>query len=175
MHPAVPRHPSGVAGDRATTPRHVLVVDDEPSVRRLLNDLLTSEGYLVETASDGRDGLERAASAAYDVIVLDVMLPRMNGFDLCREVRRRGVDAPILMRAVFVPINIITEIAKPISLALRLFGNIFGGVVVVYLLTLAFRYFATLGGPVTSVSVIWVVLLAAWKVFDVFVIAQGVK
>ena len=79
-------------------------------------------------------------------------------------------DAPILMRAVFVPINIITEVAKPISLALRLFGNIFGGVVVVYLLTLAFRYFATLGGPVTSVSVIWVVLLALWKVFDVFVI-----
>ena len=79
-------------------------------------------------------------------------------------------DAPILMRVVFVPINVITEIAKPLSLALRLFGNIFGGVVVVYLLTLAFRYFATLGGPVSAVSVLPVVVLAGWKVFDVFVI-----
>src|SRR5207237_8495133 len=46
---------------------------------------------------DGAEGLERAASHAYDLIVLDVMLPRMNGFDLCREARRRGVEAPILM------------------------------------------------------------------------------
>ncbi len=79
-------------------------------------------------------------------------------------------DAPILMRAIFVPINVITEIAKPLSLALRLFGNIFGGVVVVYLLTLAFRYFATLGGPSSAVSILPVVVLAGWKVFDVFVI-----
>jgi F-type H+-transporting ATPase subunit a len=79
-------------------------------------------------------------------------------------------DAPMLMRIVFVPINVITEIAKPLSLALRLFGNIFGGVVVVYLLTLAFRYFATLGGPASAVSVLPVVVLAGWKVFDVFVI-----
>jgi len=50
-------------------------------------------------------------------------------------------DAPILMRIVFVPINVITEIAKPLSLALRLFGNIFGGVVVVYLLTLRLQVF----------------------------------
>jgi F-type H+-transporting ATPase subunit a len=79
-------------------------------------------------------------------------------------------DAPILMRVVFVPINVITEIAKPLSLALRLFGNIFGGVVVVYLLTLAFRYFATLGGPASAVSALPVIVLAGWKVFDVFVI-----
>lgn len=79
-------------------------------------------------------------------------------------------DAPILMRIVFVPINVITEIAKPLSLALRLFGNIFGGVVVVYLLTLAFRYFATLGGPASAASVLPVIVLAGWKVFDVFVI-----
>jgi F-type H+-transporting ATPase subunit a len=79
-------------------------------------------------------------------------------------------DAPIAMRIIFVPINVITEIAKPLSLALRLFGNIFGGVVVVYLLTLAFRYFATLGGPVSAASILPVIVLAGWKVFDVFVI-----
>ena len=79
-------------------------------------------------------------------------------------------DAPILMRVAFVPINVITEVAKPISLALRLFGNIFGGVVVVYLLALAFRYFATLGGPGSLVSILPAIVLPIWKIFDVFVI-----
>jgi two-component system alkaline phosphatase synthesis response regulator PhoP len=51
----------------------------------------------VDTASDGEAGLTQASSGTYDLIVLDVMLPRMNGFDVCREVRRRGVTTPILM------------------------------------------------------------------------------
>ena len=51
---------------------------------------LGSEGYSVETASDGEAGLARASHGGYDLIVLDVMLPRMNGFDVCREVRQRG-------------------------------------------------------------------------------------
>jgi two-component system alkaline phosphatase synthesis response regulator PhoP len=79
-----------------TTPR-VLVVEDEAGLRLTLGDRLSSEGYLVETASDGESGLERAAAGAHDVIVLDVMLPKINGFDVCRELRRRGVDTPILM------------------------------------------------------------------------------
>jgi DNA-binding response OmpR family regulator len=62
-----------------------------------LSDRLASEGYVVETASDGEAGLRSAASGAFDLIVLDVMLPRMNGFDVCREVRQRGVTTPILM------------------------------------------------------------------------------
>src|SRR5207249_10029492 len=60
-------------------------------------DRLTSEGYAVDTASDGAAGLARATSGGYDLIVLDVMLPRMNGFDVCRQVRQRGVTTPILM------------------------------------------------------------------------------
>lgn len=79
-------------------------------------------------------------------------------------------DAPMAMRIVFVPINIITEIAKPISLALRLFGNLFGGVVVVYLLTLAFTTFATSGGLLAAASPLWIGLLVIWKLFDVFLI-----
>ncbi len=75
----------------------VLLVEDEPGLRLTLTDRLTSEGYQVDTASDGEAGLQSASSGAYDLIVLDVMLPRLNGFDLCREVRRRGVDAPVLM------------------------------------------------------------------------------
>ena len=75
----------------------LLLVEDEAGLRLTLSDRLASEGYAVDTADDGEVGLDRAASGAYDVIVLDVMLPRMNGFDVCREVRRRGVTTPILM------------------------------------------------------------------------------
>jgi two-component system alkaline phosphatase synthesis response regulator PhoP len=78
------------------TPR-LLLVEDEAGLRLTLSDRLASEGYSVETASDGESGLDRAARGEYDLVVLDVMLPRMNGFDVCRELRRRGVETPILM------------------------------------------------------------------------------
>ena len=75
----------------------VLLVEDEAGLRLTLTDRLASEGYLVETAADGEAGLASATSGGYDLIVLDVMLPRMNGFDVCRAVRQRGVTTPILM------------------------------------------------------------------------------
>ena len=75
----------------------MLLVEDEAGLRLTLSDRLVSEGYSVETAADGEAGLAQAASGGYDLIVLDVMLPRMNGFDVCREVRQRGVTTPILM------------------------------------------------------------------------------
>ena len=80
----------------SASPR-VLLVEDEAGLRLTLSDRLVSEGYAVETAGDGEEGLAEAATGGYDLIVLDVMLPRMNGFDVCREVRRRGVSTPILM------------------------------------------------------------------------------
>jgi two-component system, OmpR family, alkaline phosphatase synthesis response regulator PhoP len=75
----------------------VLLVEDEPAVSMTVSDLLTGEGYDVETAGDGRTGLSRASNEPYDVIVLDVMLPGMNGFEVCRELRRMGKDMAILM------------------------------------------------------------------------------
>ncbi len=66
----------------------LLLVEDEAGLRLTLSDRLASEGYAVETASDGQSGFERAARGGYDLVVLDVMLPRMNGFDVCRELRR---------------------------------------------------------------------------------------
>jgi two-component system alkaline phosphatase synthesis response regulator PhoP len=78
------------------TPR-ILLVEDEAGLRLTLSDRLASEGYTVETASDGAAGLAGATSGAFDLIVLDVMLPLKNGFDVCREVRQRGVTTPILM------------------------------------------------------------------------------
>jgi two-component system alkaline phosphatase synthesis response regulator PhoP len=75
----------------------VLLVEDEPGVAMTLTDLLQGEGYDVETAADGKTGLARASSEAFDVLLLDVMLPGMNGFDVCRELRRVGKDVAILM------------------------------------------------------------------------------
>jgi two-component system alkaline phosphatase synthesis response regulator PhoP len=78
------------------TPR-ILLVEDEPGLLLTLSDLLTGEGYLVETAADGPTGLARALSEPFDLLVLDVMLPGKNGFEVCRELRQRGKDAAILM------------------------------------------------------------------------------
>jgi two-component system alkaline phosphatase synthesis response regulator PhoP len=75
----------------------ILLVEDEPGLVLTLTDRLTSEGYVIETASDGETGLERALGEAFDLIMLDVMLPRKNGFDLCRDLRQKNVQTPIIM------------------------------------------------------------------------------
>jgi two-component system, OmpR family, alkaline phosphatase synthesis response regulator PhoP len=75
----------------------ILLVEDEPSVALTLSDLLAGEGYEVETAADGNTGLARGSNEPFDLIILDVMLPGMNGLDVCRELRRHGKDVAILM------------------------------------------------------------------------------
>ena len=75
----------------------ILLVEDDPGLRLTLTHRLDSEGYRVETAADGEAGLARAAGDVFDLVILDVMLPRRNGFDVCRDLRRRGVATPVLM------------------------------------------------------------------------------
>ena len=75
----------------------ILIVDDEPEMLRGLEDNLQFEGYQTVTAGDGRKGLALALSEAPDLILLDVMMPGMSGWDLCRELRRRGLDVPVIM------------------------------------------------------------------------------
>ena len=75
----------------------ILIVDDEPEMLRGLEDNLQFEGYQTVTAGDGKKGLALALSEAPDLIVLDVMMPGMSGWDLCRELRRRGLDVPVIM------------------------------------------------------------------------------
>jgi two-component system alkaline phosphatase synthesis response regulator PhoP len=81
----------------AAPSRRILLVEDEPSLVLTLTDRLISEGYRVETASDGEEAVAQGEAGAYDLILLDVMLPRKNGFDVCRDLRQHGVDVPILM------------------------------------------------------------------------------
>ncbi|HLX43063.1 MAG TPA: response regulator transcription factor [Bryobacteraceae bacterium] len=75
----------------------ILLVEDEPGLVVTISDLLSSESYQVEVASDGEAGLSKAASGEFDLILLDVMLPKKGGFDVCRELRQRGVDTAVLM------------------------------------------------------------------------------
>lgn len=76
---------------------HILVVEDEPQMRLGLKDNLEFEGYEVDFAEDGKNGLQKILTGAYDLILLDVMLPQMSGFDVCKAAREKGVKTPILM------------------------------------------------------------------------------
>jgi two-component system, OmpR family, alkaline phosphatase synthesis response regulator PhoP len=77
--------------------KRILLVEDEPGLVLTLTDRLMSEGYTVETARDGETGFELASSESFDLILLDVMLPRKNGFDVCRDLRQRGIHTTIIM------------------------------------------------------------------------------
>lgn len=75
----------------------ILIIEDDPTMLRGLKDNFEFEGYCVATASDGEKGLEAALSVKPDLIVLDIMLPEVNGYEICRLVRAEGLDVPIIM------------------------------------------------------------------------------
>ena len=77
--------------------KRILVIEDEPQMLLGLRDNLELEGYEVATAGDGDEGLQKAASFNPDLVILDVMLPRKNGFDVCRELRARSIATPVVM------------------------------------------------------------------------------
>jgi two-component system alkaline phosphatase synthesis response regulator PhoP len=77
--------------------KRVLLIEDEPGLVLTLTDRLRSEGYEVGSAIDGVSGLQRAVGEAWDIILLDVMLPGLSGFDLCRDLRQKGVTTPVIM------------------------------------------------------------------------------
>src|SRR6516225_7304992 len=77
--------------------KRLLLIEDEPGLVLTLTDRLSREGYELESTADGESGVERATNEAFDLLLLDVMLPRMNGFDVCRELRKRGVLTPVIM------------------------------------------------------------------------------
>ncbi|HTR41874.1 MAG TPA: response regulator transcription factor [Pseudomonadales bacterium] len=75
----------------------ILIVEDEPGIRLVITDLLRAETYLVETATEGSTGLSLATTRKFDLLILDVMLPGADGFQICHEARQRGFDGAILM------------------------------------------------------------------------------
>ena len=77
--------------------KRILIVDDDAEIRDLLEFDISSSGYFVDTASDGMEGLNKALNNKYDLILLDVMMPKMNGFDVCKNIRQAKINVPILM------------------------------------------------------------------------------
>lgn len=75
----------------------ILVVEDNRRLNTSLKTSLEEDGYAVDVAFDGDEGEAYALAAPYDLILLDVMLPQKNGFDLCRDLRQQGINAPVLM------------------------------------------------------------------------------
>jgi len=104
----------------------ILVVEDEAAIRIGLIDVLVYHGYDADGVGDGREGLHRAATGRYDLVVLDVMLPSLSGFDICEAIRARDRDQPIIMLTARVSDDDIVRglslgaddyVAKPFSIA----------------------------------------------------------
>jgi DNA-binding response OmpR family regulator len=102
----------------------ILVVEDEAAIRTGLVDVLLYHGYAVEATADGKEGLEKALTGSFDLILLDVMLPSMNGFDVCEAIRAADRDQPIIMLTAKVSDDDIVQglklgaddyVAKPFS------------------------------------------------------------
>jgi two-component system alkaline phosphatase synthesis response regulator PhoP len=106
--------------------RHILVVEDDPSITLGLEMNLEAEGYDVTIAVDGEDGLARAVSANVDLVILDVMLPKMNGFEVVKAIRNQGNHVPVVMlsargaemdKVMGLELGAEDYITKPFSLA----------------------------------------------------------
>jgi serine phosphatase RsbU (regulator of sigma subunit) len=80
-----------------TSSPEVLLIEDEPGLVMTLTDLLANQGYQVRSAQDGLQGFELASHGAFDLIILDIMLPGRNGLDVCKGLRQQGVQTPIIM------------------------------------------------------------------------------
>jgi two-component system alkaline phosphatase synthesis response regulator PhoP len=86
-----------VIAQAATVSKSILLIEDEEGLRMTLSDRLRSEGYVVDLAADGQEGLKKATSLPFDLIILDIMLPYRSGLDVCREIRAAGFATPILL------------------------------------------------------------------------------
>ncbi|TRX65820.1 response regulator transcription factor [Carboxylicivirga sp. M1479] len=76
--------------------KRILVIEDEPDMQSGIKDNLEFEGYEVDTASDGKEGLQKILNDGFDLVLLDVMLPLMSGFDVCKKVRHENNETPII-------------------------------------------------------------------------------
>jgi DNA-binding response OmpR family regulator len=75
----------------------ILIVEDEPNMQLGLRDNLEFEGYEVDVAADGETGLQKIFESNFDLILLDVMMPKMSGFDVCKTMRKKGINTPVIL------------------------------------------------------------------------------
>ena len=88
---------NNISEQRQKTNKRLLIVDDDKQIRELLVFDIESSGYNVDFATDGLEGLQKALENNYDLILLDVMMPKMNGYDVCKNIRIAKPNTPILM------------------------------------------------------------------------------
>jgi two-component system alkaline phosphatase synthesis response regulator PhoP len=79
------------------TPATILIIEDDPTIMRVVKDNCVARGHRVLTARDGEEGLDAALNRGPDLILLDLMLPQVNGYEICRSVRAEKLEMPILM------------------------------------------------------------------------------
>ncbi|MBT3242891.1 MAG: response regulator transcription factor [Bacteroidetes bacterium] len=77
--------------------RKILIIEDDPAIRMALEDDFVAEGYQVESVDNGSDGLKKGQVPEYDIILLDLMLPDLSGFEVCKQIRAKGIGTPIIM------------------------------------------------------------------------------
>jgi CheY-like chemotaxis protein len=95
----------------------VLVVDDDPALVRMVRLCLVSDGYIVETAADGLQGLDRLEARRFDAIVLDLQMPNMDGRTFFREIRSRGNTTPVLLLSAYGAENAREELGAEAAIA----------------------------------------------------------
>jgi len=93
-------------------PRRILIVDDEASFRNVLTVILRKEGYEVEGATNGEEGLNKISNAAFDHVLCDIRMPKMDGLEFLRESQKAGVEAPVIMMSAFGTVDTAIEAMK---------------------------------------------------------------
>ena len=92
--------------------KRILVVDDEESFRHMLSVILIKEGYEVETSSNGEEGLQKAVASPFDQILCDIRMPRTDGLAFLREIKKTGVEAPVIVMSAYGTVDIAIEAMK---------------------------------------------------------------
>lgn len=93
-------------------PKRILIVDDEENIRHMLSVILIKEGYEVETASNGEEGLQKATGSPFDQILCDIRMPRMDGLEFLKEMRKIAGEATIIMMSAYGTVDIAIEAMK---------------------------------------------------------------
>ena len=93
-------------------PKRILIVDDEESFRHMLSVILIKEGYEVETASNGGEGLQKAVASPFDQILCDIRMPRMDGLEFLKAIQKTGVEATIVVMSAYGTVDIAIEAMK---------------------------------------------------------------
>lgn len=93
-------------------PKRILIVDDEENFRHMLSVILIKEGYEVETASNGEEGLQKALSSPFDQILCDIRMPRMDGLEFLKEIQKAGIEATIIVMSAYGTVDIAIEAMK---------------------------------------------------------------